>query len=246
MLTKFQVSLTGNMSETATLFKRIEDAGSKAIVFTVDTAADRTRHRALRYTEGFSNIPTDYDLFTWDVYKEFQSLTSLPIVPKGIQTWEDAQLAVANGAKAIILSNHGGRVVDGSPSPLEVALEIHNNCPEVFSQIDVLADGGVRYGTDVLKLMSLGVKAVGLGRSFMYANAYGPEGVARAVQLLKREIAVSAGSIGVGDLKKIDSSYVSFPNPRSCLSMLTSNFLGQLGEAMHFLIKGIFQYWRAG
>lgn len=100
-------------------------------------------------------------------------------------------------------------MVDDSPSPLEVALEIHNNCPEIFGMIDVLADGGVRYGTDALKLMALGVKAVGMGRPYMFANAYGADGVARAAQLMKREIAVSAGSIGVGDLKMIDSTFVS-------------------------------------
>lgn len=124
-------------------------------------------------------------------------------------TVEDAQAAVSNGAKAIILSNHGGRQLDGSLSSLEVALEIHEQAPEVFTQIEVYADGGVRYGADALKLLSLGVKAVGLGRPFMYANAYGTEGVEKAIQLLKHEIAIDAANLGVGDLKKIDASYVS-------------------------------------
>lgn len=125
---------------------------------------------------------------------------------------EDAQLAVENGAKAIILSNHGGRQLDGSPSSLEVALEIYEKAPEVFTQIEVYADGGVRYGTDILKLLALGVKAVGLGRPFMYANVYGEEGVKKAIDLLKHEIAIDAGNLGVGDLKKIDPSYVSWTN----------------------------------
>jgi len=85
-------------------------------------------------------------------------------------TVEDAQAAVKAGAKAIILSNHGGRQVDGAPSSLEVALEIHEEDPDLFNQIEVYADGGVRYGTDVLKLLALGVKAVGLGRPFVCLN----------------------------------------------------------------------------
>jgi len=124
-------------------------------------------------------------------------------------TVEDAQLAVKAGAKAIMLSNHGGRQLDGSPSSLEVALEIFETDPGLFKQVEVLADGGVRQGTDVLKLLALGVKAVGLGRPFMFANVYGTAGVKKAIDLLKHEISIDAANLGVADLKKIDSSYVS-------------------------------------
>lgn len=146
----------------------------------------------------------------WDFYHRLKTLTPLPIIIKGIQTVEDAQEAVRQGADGIYLSNHGGRQVDGSPSSLEVALEIHEQAPELFSQIEVFADGGVRYGTDVIKLLALGVKAVGLGRAFMYANVYGGEGVARAIQLLKREVAIDAGNAGIADLGRVDPSFVSF------------------------------------
>lgn len=108
-----------------------------------------------------------------------------------------------------MLSNHGGRQLDGSPSPFEVAIELRQKAPEVFKQTEVLVDGGVRYGTDVLKLLALGVKGVGLGRSFMYANVFGQEGVEKAIEMLKHEIAIDAGNLGVGDLSKIDTSYVS-------------------------------------
>lgn len=101
---------------------------------------------------------------TWQLYATIQNLTTLPVIPKGIQTVEDAQLAVAAGAKAIYVSNHGGRQLDTSQSPIDVVLEIYLNAPEVFDQVEVLCDGGVRYGTDVLKLLALGCKAVGMGR----------------------------------------------------------------------------------
>lgn len=136
-------------------------------------------------------------------------MTCLPIILKGIMTVEDARLAVDHGVPAIILSNHGGRQIDGSPSSLEVALEIHQRDPEVFKSTEVYADGGIRYGADALMLLSLGVKAVGLGRPFMYANVFGQPGVEKAIDLLKHEIAIDAGNLGVQDLKTINNSFVS-------------------------------------
>ncbi|KAM6522937.1 hypothetical protein FALCPG4_012547 [Fusarium falciforme] len=187
--------------------------GAKAMVLTVDSTGDRTRHRALRFEENTNQTRSaSYIPMTWAIYRDLQKLTNLPIIPKGIQTVEDAVQAVEAGAPAIFLSNHGGRALDGSPSAFEVALELHKKAPQVFKNIEVYADGGVRYGTDV-KLLALGVRAVGLGRSFMYANLYGAEGVSRAAMLLKREITASAASLGVADLKKINSSFLELsPN----------------------------------
>lgn len=91
-------------------------------------------------------------------------MTSLPVIPKGIQSVEDALLAVEHGAPAIYISNHGGRQLDTVQSTMEIVLEIYENAPQVFNQTEVLADCGVRYGTDVLKLLAMGVKAVGMGR----------------------------------------------------------------------------------
>lgn len=145
--------------------QRAEKAGSRAIVYTIDAPVTSTRHRADRYSHGNANAHSA--VLTWDLFRTIQGLTSLPVIPKGIATVEDAKLAIQNGAPAIYISNHGGRQLDGSPSPLEIALEIHREAPEIFSQVDVLADGGVRYGTDILKLLALGVKAVGLGRSYV-------------------------------------------------------------------------------
>lgn len=136
-------------------------------------------------------------------------MTDLPIILKGIQTVEDAQKAVEHGVPAIYLSNHGGRQIDSARAPLNVALEIHQQAPEIFSQLEVYADGGVRYGADVVKLLALGVRAVGVGRPFMFANVYGTEGVERAIEILKHEVAIDAANAGVTDLKNIDPSIVS-------------------------------------
>lgn len=140
-------------------------------------------------------------------------MTSLPIILKGIQTVADARAAIEHGVPAIILSNHGGRNLDGSPSSLEIALEIYNEDPSIFSQIEVLADGGIRYGTDALRLLALGVKAVGLGRPFMYSNVFGLEGVKKAVQIMRAELMNDAANLGVPDIKAIDATYVDWtPN----------------------------------
>ncbi|KAI1808716.1 FMN-dependent alpha-hydroxy acid dehydrogenase [Daldinia bambusicola] len=206
-----QVYLDANDTATKDVFARAEKSGSKAIVFTVDSAADGNRHRAARY--GVGSADSAYTLITWDFYDHLRTLTDLPIVLKGIQTVEDAQKAVEHKVPAIYLSNHGGRQIDGARSPLEVAIEIHEQAPEIFSQLEVYADGGVRYGADVVKLLALGVKAVGLGRPFMYANVYGTEGVKRAIDILKHEIAIDAANAGIADLKKIDPSIIDWtPN----------------------------------
>lgn len=136
-------------------------------------------------------------------------MTSLPIIPKGVLSVADAKKAVEMGAPAIILSNHGGRHLDGVPSALQVALAIHDEAPEVFGQTEVLADGGVRWGTDVLKLLALGVKAVGLGRVFMYANIYGQAGVERAIELLRTEVLLDAINLGITDMGELNADWVS-------------------------------------
>ncbi|KAK1977021.1 FMN-dependent dehydrogenase [Colletotrichum cereale] len=203
-----QLYLPQSEVETRKVIKRIEESGAKAIGFTIDSPADSNRQRAARFDVGSAD--SNWTLITWDVYHRLTNMTSLPIVLKGIMSVEDARAAVEHGVPAIWLSNHGGRQLDGSPSSLEVAIDIHENAPEIFSQIEVYADGGVRYGTDILKLLALGVKAVGLSRSFMFANVFGQEGVERAIRILKTELANDAGNLGVPDLKAIDASYVKW------------------------------------
>lgn len=134
---------------------------------------------------------------TWEVLETYRNWTSLPIILKGIQNVQDARLAVDHKVPAIILSNHGGRNLDGSPSSLEIALEIYNNDPDIFNQIEVLADGGVRYGTDALRLLALGVKAVGMGRPFMFANVFGLEGVEKVASLMKNGLMNDAANLGL-------------------------------------------------
>ncbi|KAG0129674.1 hypothetical protein HOY82DRAFT_579631 [Tuber indicum] len=202
-----QLYVSRNKTKLASDVKRIEAAGFKGIFVTVDNPVHGVRTRESRY--GWPSTTDSDPEFTWESYQALRNMTSLPVIPKGIQSVEDALLAIKHGAPGIYLSNHGARQLDTSQSPLEVAIEIHENAPEVFSETFVFADGGVRYGTDILKLLALGVKAVGLGRPFMYSNVFGREGVQYLIDLLKEELTVDASNLGVADLKQLDTKWLN-------------------------------------
>lgn len=114
------------------------------------------------------------------------------------------------GYDAVYVSNHGGRQVDGQPSPFEVCQEIYHEDPTLFSRIDIWADGGVRYGGDALKFLALGVKMVGVGRGFAYPNVYGAPGVDQAMRQLQDELFNDAAAVGVEDFKSIPQSILNF------------------------------------
>ena len=117
---------------------------------------------------------------SWDDLAWVRKHTNLPIIVKGIQSAADAKTALKMGCAGIVVSNHGGRALDGSPGTVVVLLEIRRDCPEVFDGMDVFVDGGVRRGSDVLKAICLGARGVGVGRPFQYSISYGQEGVEAA------------------------------------------------------------------
>jgi isopentenyl diphosphate isomerase/L-lactate dehydrogenase-like FMN-dependent dehydrogenase len=197
-----------NDTKTLQQIRQAEKNNFQAIILTVDSAADGDRHRAARF--GVTSGDTAYSSITWEKYDWLRQQTPLPIVPKGIQTVEDALLAAQHRVPALFLSNHGGRQVDGSPSMLEVAIEIRERAPHLFDELEIWADGGVRYGADVVKLLALGVRAVGIGRPFMFANIFAEKGVERAAQILKREVAIDAANVGIGDLKNISPDVIDY------------------------------------
>ena len=118
--------------------------------------------------------------FSWNDLAWVRKHTKLPIVLKGIQSAEDAKIALSMGCSGIVVSNHGGRALDSSPGTILVLLEIRRDCPEIFDQMEVYVDGGIRRGSDILKAFCLGVRGVGVGRPFQYAVSYGTEGVEHA------------------------------------------------------------------
>ncbi|KAI2616339.1 FMN-dependent dehydrogenase-domain-containing protein [Hypoxylon sp. NC1633] len=137
--------------------------------------------------------------------------TSLPIVLKGVQTHEDAYAATLfPSVKGIILSNHGGRALDTAPPPIQVLLEIRKFCPQVLDTIDVLVDGGIKRGTDVVKALALGAKGVGIGRAALYGlSVGGEEGVERVLKILADETMTAMRLLGVKSISELGARHIN-------------------------------------
>jgi len=138
--------------------------------------------------------------------------TDLPIVLKGLQTHEDAYIASLHApqVKGIILSNHGGRAADTAPPSIHTLLEIRKYCPEVLSRLEVMVDGGIRRGTDVVKALCLGAKGVGLGRAPLYGlGAGGIAGVERTLEILKAEVETAMRLLGVEKVSQLGPQHVN-------------------------------------
>ena len=135
------------------------------------------------------------------------------LILKGIMDAEDARMAVETGADALIVSNHGGRQLDGAPSSIEVLPEIVD---AVGSKIEVWLDGGVRSGQDVLKAMALGAKGTLIGRSFLYGlGAMGEAGVTSALEIIRKELDVTMALCGRTDIRTVDHSILRNPPVRT-------------------------------
>ena len=136
------------------------------------------------------------------------------LVLKGIMDAEDARLAVATGADAIIVSNHGGRQLDGAPSTIEALPAI---VQAVGQQTEVWMDGGIRSGQDVLKALAVGARGTLIGRSFLYGlGAAGQAGVMRALELIHKELDTTMAFCGHTDIRTVDASVLwpgSYPQP---------------------------------
>ncbi|MBM9463381.1 mycofactocin biosynthesis FMN-dependent deaminase MftD [Aeromicrobium sp. YIM 150415] len=138
---------------------------------------------------------------TWEDVRWLRELWGGPFMVKGINTIKDAKLAVDVGADAISVSNHGGNNIDGSPSPLRYLPDI---VAAVGESADVVVDGGVRRGSDVVKALALGAKAVFVGRAFLYGLAAGgEEGVYQVLQILKSGIRETMYGIGRGSVDEL-------------------------------------------
>ncbi len=143
---------------------------------------------------------------TWDTVKRMRDVTRMKIVLKGIVRSEDAELAVQNGMDGILLSNHGGRGEDNGRSTIDALPEI---LAAVKGQIPVFIDGGVRRGTDAIKALALGAKAVGIGRPYLWGlGAFGEEGVARVLEIMRTETRVAMQQCGVRSLAELNPNFV--------------------------------------
>ena len=138
---------------------------------------------------------------SWDDVKWVKDLWQGPLVIKGIMNGEDAQLAVEAGADAIVVSNHGGRQLDGAPATIDVLPQIART---VGNQVEVWVDGGIRSGQDMLKALALGATATMVGRAYIYGlGASGQPGVSRALEILSSELDLTMAFCGLKDVNVI-------------------------------------------
>jgi isopentenyl diphosphate isomerase/L-lactate dehydrogenase-like FMN-dependent dehydrogenase len=234
----FQLYVMQDRSLAADLVHRAAAAGFRALVVTVDTPllGPRLRDVRNRFTlppditmanlqgitmpggSGPGGRSTGSDLadffaaehdasLSWKDIEWLRSLSPMPVVLKGVMTREDARLAAEAGVDGIIVSNHGGRQLDGVPAAIDALPEIAD---EVGDELDVMMDGGIRRGTDVLKALALGAKAVLIGRPYVWGLACdGEAGVRLIIEMLRDELILSMRLAGKSALAEVDRSVVA-------------------------------------
>jgi isopentenyl diphosphate isomerase/L-lactate dehydrogenase-like FMN-dependent dehydrogenase len=210
------------LAEAGRRVRRAEAAGYRAIVLTSDLPRLGNRERDLRNQLGFNSITSirmqgaeegdldkgEYmgDTLTWETIDWLHSITQLPILVKGVLTAEDAELALEHGVVGIIVSNHGGRQLDGAIPSMEVLPEV---IAAVNGRAEVYVDGGVRRGTDVLKALALGARAVLVGRPILWGlAARGSDGVSDVLRMLRVELDRAMALAGRPTIADIDGSLV--------------------------------------
>jgi isopentenyl diphosphate isomerase/L-lactate dehydrogenase-like FMN-dependent dehydrogenase len=146
---------------------------------------------------------------TWEDFRWLRKIWTGPILVKGVLTGDDARRAVDEGAAAIIVSNHGGRQLDGAPATLRALPEV---VAAVNGQAEVLMDGGIRRGSDIVKALCLGARAVLIGRAYAYGlAAAGQAGVNRALEILRTDVERTLLLIGCPSVSALNASYVNIP-----------------------------------
>ena len=146
---------------------------------------------------------------TWDDLRWLRQLWTGPMVVKGVLTGDDAKRAVDEGAAAVIVSNHGGRQLDGVSSSLRALPEV---VAAIGGQAEVLMDGGIRRGSDIVKAICLGARAVLVGRAYAYGMAAaGQAGIARALEILRGDVERTLRLLGCPSTSLLDASYVDIP-----------------------------------
>jgi len=229
----FQLYATSDWNVTRTMVKRAEAAGCPVLVFTVDQILGSNRETLRRFERMdtrdcrqchdrtnlqtrtvrrpmFNELATADAVWqppvTWDYVKRLKDTTSMRIVVKGLVTREDADLAVVNGADAIVCSNHGGRADETNRSSIESLAEVLQGAA---GRIPVLVDSGFRRGTDIFTALALGAAAVCIGRPYVWGlAAFGQEGVDAVLDILTRELELAMRYAGTPTIAKITRAHV--------------------------------------
>jgi len=161
---------------------------------------------------------------TWEDFGWIRQAWTGPIIAKGVLTGEDAQRAVDHGASAVVVSNHGGRQLDYAAASLRALPEV---VAAVGNQVEVLMDGGIRRGSDIVKALCLGARAVLVGRAYAYGlAAAGKPGVMRALAILRQDVERTLKLVGCPSVAKLDQSYLELSLELSGDSMWSQHSLG--------------------
>jgi 4-hydroxymandelate oxidase len=229
----YQLYPTNTWRITQALVKRAEAAGCPVLVLTVDLLFERNTETQSRFARAdtrqcsschqpgwqgylrrkamFEGLDlTGVSLFspglTWEFVRRLKDITKMKLVLKGLETREDAELALRHGVDGIIVSNHGGRAQESGRATIECLPEVID---AVQGKIPVLIDGGFRRGTDIFKALALGAKAVCIGRPYGWGlAAFGQPGVEKVLEILTRELELMMRHAGATSLSKLDRSFI--------------------------------------
>jgi len=227
----YQLYTSNNFENTTKMVKRAEAAGCPVVAVTVDLPGGRntetdkrlaredTRTCASCHGPNGANGPkpmfAGLDMkgftltsgtLTWDFIKRLKDVTSMKVMIKGLESGDDAALAVSSGADGIIVSNHGGRATETGRATIECLPEV---VQAVGGRLPIIIDGGIRRGTDAFKALALGATAVGIGRPYIWGlGAFGQAGVERTLQILDTELRLAMVGCGTTSLKAITSKAI--------------------------------------
>jgi len=205
----FQLYVQKDRGFTRDLVQRAENAGCRAICVTVDSPTHGTRNREEHARGELPERPLpnlrgkDYldPTLTWKDIEWLTGITKLPVLVKGILRSDDALLAVNHGASGVIVSNHGARQLDATPATISILPEIVD---AVGGKVEVYVDGGIRRGTDVLKAIACGARAVFIGRPVLWGLASGAEaGVRYVLEMMRQEFDLAMALSGCPTLSSI-------------------------------------------
>ena len=205
----FQLYVRSDRTWVKEILQRAKAAGYRAICVTVDRAYYSRRERDVMnrfLMRESSGDPRHQASLNWNDLTWMRECTGLPLILKGIATGEDARLAVEHSVDVVYVSNHGGRQLDHAQASIEVLPEV---VEAVDGRAEVIMDGGILRGTDVIKAIAFGARAVGVGKlQGLALAAAGEAGITRMLELLKTEIHTMLGLMGVKSLKQLNPSWV--------------------------------------
>lgn len=207
----FQLYVRGGLNWCEEIIARVKDAGYKALCLTVDTAHYSRRERQMmnRWLPPSKRVESNrlyQAMLTWEMMDAIRRMARLPFILKGVATAEDAKIAIDHGVDVIYVSNHGGRQLDHGRGTVDILPEI---VEAVSGKAEILLDGSILRGTDVLKALALGAKAVTIGKLQGWGLAAGgAAGLVRVLELLEEELVIDMGLLGVTRVDQLNPSYV--------------------------------------